>query len=363
MLITGFFSMCFIAIVYLFYCRDGNPILKPLIISIVAAIFGLYGNSLVFFFVALFAIAGLLHWKKLKWPAWSFLAYMILAATIPFGSYTYQALGEVAEQNRLRQAYAFESMEGRVPEPKIHAASRSSDETQKHMKKLEANISNQANDFRILMLERLHNESVRNFIDSPGFGFGRRIGPSESTLNVNLRRNEVPIRQPGPISYLTVAENDLREINDLKLDPLREMHVESVLDFAYPEGFGWFLSRQKVAGFLPHRFSMVPKAPQWHVQSVELVGLIMHDGPVVYVSDELPRMEKLGKVLNRSLNAFETVGLKRLLDGEDLCVRETNDSILMLGAVRSIRQCVKCHGGERGDLLGAFSYSLTRYLR
>ncbi len=30
----------------------------------------------------------------------------------------------------------------------------------------------------------------------------------------------------------------------------------------------------------------------------------------------------------------------------------------MLGAVRSAKQCVKCHGGSRGDLLGAFSYTL-----
>jgi mono/diheme cytochrome c family protein len=31
----------------------------------------------------------------------------------------------------------------------------------------------------------------------------------------------------------------------------------------------------------------------------------------------------------------------------------------MLGAVRSTRQCVACHGGDRGDLLGAFSYALV----
>lgn len=31
-----------------------------------------------------------------------------------------------------------------------------------------------------------------------------------------------------------------------------------------------------------------------------------------------------------------------------------------LGAIRSIEQCTKCHGGKRGDLLGAFSYSLAR---
>jgi hypothetical protein len=32
----------------------------------------------------------------------------------------------------------------------------------------------------------------------------------------------------------------------------------------------------------------------------------------------------------------------------------------MLGAARSVSQCIKCHDGERGDLLGAFSYYLQR---
>ena len=41
-------------------------------------------------------------------------------------------------------------------------------------------------------------------------------------------------------------------------------------------------------------------------------------------------------------------------------VRETSEGVRMLGAIRSVEQCMKCHGGERGDLLGAFSYSLVR---
>jgi hypothetical protein len=31
----------------------------------------------------------------------------------------------------------------------------------------------------------------------------------------------------------------------------------------------------------------------------------------------------------------------------------------MVGSVRSLKQCIPCHGGRRGDLLGAFSYSLS----
>jgi len=47
-------------------------------------------------------------------------------------------------------------------------------------------------------------------------------------------------------------------------------------------------------------------------------------------------------------------GLAALRKGEDLYVREDR----MLGSIRSTKQCIACHGGERGVLLGAFSYTL-----
>jgi hypothetical protein len=52
-------------------------------------------------------------------------------------------------------------------------------------------------------------------------------------------------------------------------------------------------------------------------------------------------------------------GLKDLQDGEDLFVRDTTkQGRRMLGAIRSVDACLKCHGGQRGELLGAFSYWL-----
>ena len=47
-----------------------------------------------------------------------------------------------------------------------------------------------------------------------------------------------------------------------------------------------------------------------------------------------------------------------LRQGEDLFT--SGDGLRMLGAVYSLKQCVACHGGERGDLLGALSYRLER---
>ena len=52
------------------------------------------------------------------------------------------------------------------------------------------------------------------------------------------------------------------------------------------------------------------------------------------------------------------MGLNPVRQGEDLFVSRDGEGLRMLGAVYSMKQCVTCHGGARGDLLGAFSYLL-----
>jgi hypothetical protein len=71
-------------------------------------------------------------------------------------------------------------------------------------------------------------------------------------------------------------------------------------------------------------------------------------------------MDELREAPTRELDAFEAVALGRLRAGEYLLVAEVGDRMRMLGVVRAVEQCVKCHGAERGDLLGAFSYTLRR---
>jgi hypothetical protein len=142
---------------------------------------------------------------------------------------------------------------------------------------------------------------------------------------------------------------------------LYKMHENSVSDFVYVEAFGFLKDRRHVAGFESHRFSSTPEpAEQWKLQTVDLVGLLMHDGPVVYALSNLPRMDELREAPTRKLNALESVGLSGLRRGEDLFVRETAGQLRMLGAIRAAKQCTSCYGCERGDLLGAFSYTLRR---
>jgi hypothetical protein len=312
------------------------------------------------FLQAIFVIPALLLWSRRRWPAYTFLAYIVVVAVGSYGFVGYFAMLRLAEYQKLRNEYAFESMESRLPPPKKQAATKWQRETEEHLVKLGNDIETNRASYRTFMLQRLHQDSFQSFIQSPEFGVGRQFQPSKDSLTLDLDLDGIAIPQPGPLPPSIYPEDRLRELIDLRPEPLRDLHLDSVLNFVNPRGFGWIVSRQKVAGFQAHQFNKVPQAKEWKIQTLELVGLLMHEEPVVYLSDELPRMDKLRKVPTRPLNVFETAGIQRLHEGDDLFIRETSETIRMLGAVRSIDQCVKCHGGDRGDLLGAFSYRLER---
>jgi hypothetical protein len=116
-----------------------------------------------------------------------------------------------------------------------------------------------------------------------------------------------------------------------------------------------------------HHFHAVPRLKElpgqtqrWRIQSLELVRLLKHDEPVTYVSKHLPRMDELRDAPTRPLTSFENNALAALRRGEDLQVESTMDRIHVFGSIRAIKQCLACHEGQRGDLLGAFSYRLIR---
>src|SRR5262249_54569712 len=135
-------------------------------------------------------------------------------------------------------------------------------------------------------------------------------------------------------------------------DGLYSLHLYAILDFADPKEFGFFKDRRHVAGFRPHQLRWVPHpAERWEVRRLELVGLLLHEKPVAYVTEHLPRMDELGEAATRPLDPFEASALGRLRHGEDLLYHEVPGGMRMLGAIRSVKQCVACHGGERGDLL------------
>src|SRR5262249_368563 len=138
---------------------------------------------------------------------------------------------------------------------------------------------------------------------------------------------------------------------------LATIHQEGLRDFASPP--------PAPPPNVPPGVILVPakgvaptKKKNWEIKALDLVGVVMHEQPVVYVSEKLPDMNKLKETPTRQLDYFELAGLEKLHKGEELFVRGKEDTIRMLGAVRAAGKCLKCHDVPDGTLLGAFSYTL-----
>jgi hypothetical protein len=226
--------------------------------------------------------------------------------------------------------------------------------------RLEREVSEARHGFREFQLQSLHEHALALFIDSPGFGQGRMPRPGEWILAAGLRRGPVPL-QPAARAPWVWSPGDGEPAPRGVESSLGTILEASIVDFVNPGGFGYIKDRRHVAGFDAHRFSQVPAAAQrWQVQTLELVSLLLHDEPAVYVSDRLPRMERRPNVPTRPLDRFERYGLGTLRQGEDLFIAPEGDGVRMIGAVRSTSQCTVCHECRQGDLLGAFTYALKR---
>jgi hypothetical protein len=182
-------------------------------------------------------------------------------------------------------------------------------------------------------------------------------GASKSAIAEGIRPDR-PIPQPGYRSYATMPDSRDEDAVGRAGGNLERLHDNSLIDFLHPKGFGYVHDRSHVAGFQAHGFSKVPADPNelW-LESVELIGL-MREKPVAYVSDNLPRMEELRHAAVRPLDPFEQAALDAFARGEDMHVAEEGPTVRMVGPIRLTRQCLDCHRGRRGDLIGGLSYSL-----
>ncbi len=263
------------------------------------------------------------------------------------------------EYQRLRRLYPYESIEARVPEPKDGTgAAALIPAAEARLSAIEGKITEEPNSLREGQLRRLHEDAVGLFVNSPGFGVARMFLPAEWNLRFGLRREPVP-SQPGARSVGDWSPGDWKSPTDVDEAPLGSLLEDSVFEFVNSRGFGFARDRRHVAGFETHRFSEVPRPTKhWEVQTIELVSLLLHDPPEVYVSDHLPQMDAMHGTPTRPSDRFERVGLDTLRRGEDLFYSESGDGLRMLGAIRNAGQCIVCHDGRRGDLLGAFTYSL-----
>lgn len=267
---------------------------------------------------------------------------------------------------RLVWQNSFVSMANRVPEPgPLNRLENLSDAMEKELALAEGAIHplvSHPDDPRVKTLRQLHEERTHDFINHPGFGVGRTHSNARTADDI---RPSLYFDTPPAVPQPTLRDDSSQGADPTSRQPetpLFAMHRSALLDFVNPGGFGLVNRKSRsAAGFVSHRFRSLPASPKpWKIERLELVGLLLKPEPVVYLSPNLPSMDELRRVPTRPLDPFEATALQTLREGEELVVEGTDSRWRMLGSLRNAKQCTACHGGQRGDLLGAFSYVLRR---
>ena len=215
-------------------------------------------------------------------------------------------------------------------------------------------------------LKLLHNHQYELFVRAMGFGLQRMIPVTPGGLQRpplhDIGLNETAVTRTHDGSYWRTA------FSSGNSSTIESLHTVSRLDFLDPDAFGFTIEGpSRITGFIEHGFHYPPAAiinspPIWRIMRLELVSLLKFDEPRVYVLDHLPRMDQLSSdnAPTRPLDAFESEALAKLWHNEDVVVKNEGDDYRMLGSLRAAKQCLDCHSVQRGELLGAFSYSLRR---
>ena len=200
-------------------------------------------------------------------------------------------------------------------------------------------------------LTHYHTAAVQAFAQTPGFGRGRMPTMMEAIEETHV------FWSPGEL------DNDapLIEVPDLA-----KVHHERV---------GFLAGDQKSRPSVPVTISSMHvdgPAQHWRLQSVDLLALVDHQEPTVYITAKLPRLDfnhGAGKKKpgsdeiakhSRGLDFLEMAALEKLQKGEELFVRTKDGTMRMVGALRAGKACLECHAGKEGDLFGAFSYTLKK---
>jgi hypothetical protein len=296
------------------------------------------------------------------------LAVIGLVTLVGAAVYLWNAQEAAAEkaraqkENDFRDRLPFVSVVERLPKGKpITPKTPLNEEAVKRWEILDRNLAS-SQDERANTLKALHERTRKFFVKSQGAGPVRSFRvPDEDILLDNRSWQGGDPRQPGEPASFPLSGGEVMT----RVEPNEEYyfyHEGGLEDFLYPRGFGYIKDREHVAGFESHgfRYLAVPvhESKRWRVHYIQLVGILTHEKPVVYLTDKLPSMEQVRQGKTRSLDFFEQAALPSLRDGEDLYIVSKNDTLRMLGAIRATKTCQKCHDAEVGDLLGAFSYTL-----
>jgi Protein of unknown function (DUF3365) len=192
------------------------------------------------------------------------------------------------------------------------------------------------------MIQQLHSEAYQHFVNQPGFGMSRMV----PIMTVMPREWKMP---EWTSEELSREQPPLKGMKDLSL-----IHRHSVTRFADSN-----VSSPPELYKVKRADAKAKKELTWEIKSLDLVGIAMHETPVVYVSENLPQMKDLPKTPTRDLDLFESEGLEELTNGKDIYIRAKESTIRVLGPIHAAKACLKCHhDSKEGDMLGAFSYTL-----
>jgi hypothetical protein len=302
----------------------------------------------------------------------------IIATIAAYWSLSSSSRSRLQRREEMRAEFPLVSLSDRL------AYERQPDEDSNHNppqlgRKVETELYNQerirVDDLRRAQLEFLHDRKYDEFVRAGGFGF-RRMSRVDRIYLLLPDSPRIPLDPPPASDSSGTAETSDRRHAfpppprlEPETDDLFQLHRVGRFDFLDPQRMGYVRDRDHVAGFLPHAFSRMPQETdddqrvkprnrKWRITRLELVSLLKHKTPVAYLSENLPRMDDLKTAPTRPLTDFETAALKQLRREKDLVVKTSDDRIVMLGSLRAGKNCLQCHSGWRGELLGAFSYEL-----
>ncbi len=304
----------------------------------------------------------------IKCPRKVIIPVLIVAAVVPY-YFRIEAMQKVRRQfDQLLADYPLESLEARLSFEDVASEARVVPASVEQLSpEVAGNLTKQADRFthrRQWSLEALHENFEMQFAAAAGFGYMRmaRVWPDDLEP------------EPVEIAKLPIAVSE-RLLGENGSDHADALHQTVAFDFLNLGKTGYVRDRRHVAGFQPHsptdltstidnqRSCGQPKVEvsHWQLTRLELVSLLRHSPPRVYVADSLPAMDQLDQFEHRAVTEFEETSLPKLYTEADVVTEQGDDRILMLGALRASQDCLACHQGNQGKLLGAFSYEFARY--
>mgnify|MGYP007059386998 CR=1 FL=1 len=364
---------CILLVTVLIQIFRGNRAARLPVLLMCSGALLLFANWLLFLFgILLLGVVIVCDWGKVR-TAGSSLA-SVFASLVVWFALIQAGFENVRKFEKYRERYPFNSMS-----PRLSYESRRMSQSppilskpaRRQLADLERGVEDlmSSNDLRKRALRRIHDRAINQFVRAPGFGQSRLN--YMSTYMPPLDDDRDPVLMPD------LEKRHLRKENATLVKigqpiPLSETmtlwsrHRLGYLDFVFPKGYGYARDPDLVAGFLSHRMSASPELATnddvLETARIELISLLKHSTPRVYLSDHLPNMNQLRDkhIMTRELDWFEAEALRVLQNGKMLHAQANGQEVRMLGAIRAAKQCLQCHGVQRGELLGAFSYRLHR---